>query len=73
MPQGFDMKDMDEVKPPNLNWDLWLGPAESTKYTSQLHPFNWRAGGLEKSWSRYGLPHFRCTIQNSWFTLSNRC
>ena len=32
-PQGFDMKDMDEVKPPNLNWDLWLGPAESTKYT----------------------------------------
>ena len=23
-PQGFDMKDMDEVKPPNLNWDLWL-------------------------------------------------
>ena len=47
-PQGFDMKDMDEVKPPNLNWDLWLGPAESTKYTSQLHPFNWRG------WWDYG-------------------
>ena len=47
-PQGFDMKDNDEVKPPNLNWDLWLGPAASSKYTSQLHPFNWRG------WWDYG-------------------
>ena len=47
-PQGFDMQDNNEVKPPNLNWDLWLGPAASTKYTSQLHPFNWRG------WWDYG-------------------
>ena len=47
-PQGFDMKDNNEVKPPNLNWDLWLGPAASSKYTSQLHPFNWRG------WWDYG-------------------
>ena len=42
------MKDNNEVKPPNLNWDLWLGPAASSKYTSQLHPFNWRG------WWDYG-------------------
>ena len=47
-PQGFDMKYNNEVKPPNLNWDLWLGPAASSKYTSQLHPFNWRG------WWDYG-------------------
>ena len=47
-PQGFDMKDNNEVKPQNLNWDLWLGPATSSKYTSQLHPFNWRG------WWDYG-------------------
>ena len=47
-PQGFDMQDNNEAKPPNLNWDLWLGPAASTKYTSQLHPFNWRG------WWDYG-------------------
>jgi hypothetical protein len=42
------MQDNNEAKPPNLNWDLWLGPAASTKYTSQLHPFNWRG------WWDYG-------------------
>ena len=47
-PQGFDMKDNNEVKPPNLNWDLWLGPAASSKYTSQLHPCKWRG------WWDYG-------------------
>ena len=47
-PQGFDMENMEEEKPANLNWDLWLGPAASAKYTSQLHPFNWRG------WWDYG-------------------
>jgi predicted dehydrogenase len=47
-PQGFDMESNEEEKPANLNWDLWLGPAASTKYTSQLHPFNWRG------WWDYG-------------------
>ena len=47
-PQGFPMKENNEEKPKNLNWDLWLGPATYTKYTSQLHPFNWRG------WWDYG-------------------
>ena len=47
-PQGFEMKDTEEVKPESLNWDLWLGPASNTKYTSQLHPFSWRG------WWDYG-------------------
>ena len=47
-PQGFDMENNEEEKPANLNWDLWLGPAASAKYTSQLHPFNWRG------WWDYG-------------------
>ena len=41
-PQGFEMNNTEEVKPESLNWDLWLGPASNTKYTSQLHPFSWR-------------------------------
>ncbi|MEL6659760.1 MAG: Gfo/Idh/MocA family oxidoreductase [Bacteroidota bacterium] len=42
-PQGFGMAEADESKmPPELNWDLWLGPAEYRPYTPELHPFNWR-------------------------------
>ena len=48
-PQGVQMPAPDpSLKPDALNWDLWLGPAASTKYTSQLHPFNWRG------WWDYG-------------------
>lgn len=35
-------------KPKDLAWDLWLGPASETPYTSSLHPFNWRG------WWEYG-------------------
>jgi predicted dehydrogenase len=28
--------------PPGLNWDLWLGPAESRPYHPAYAPFNWR-------------------------------
>jgi predicted dehydrogenase len=28
--------------PPGLNWDLWLGPAETRPYNPAYAPFNWR-------------------------------
>jgi len=48
-PQGYAMPEPDEnIKPKDLNWDLWLGPAEYRPYTPDLHPFNWRG------WWDYG-------------------
>lgn len=32
-----------EKMPPNLNWDLWCGPAEMKPFSRLYHPFNWRA------------------------------
>ena len=28
--------------PPNLDWDLWLGPAQQRPYSDGVHPFAWR-------------------------------
>jgi predicted dehydrogenase len=28
--------------PPNVHWDLWLGPAPERPYAEGYHPFNWR-------------------------------
>ncbi|AKP49774.1 Putative NADH-dependent dehydrogenase [Cyclobacterium amurskyense] len=48
-PQGIPFpKPEPSKKPDNLNWDLWLGPAEYIPYTPNLHPFNWRG------WWDYG-------------------
>lgn len=48
-PQGIPKPKPDpENKPKELEWDLWLGPASNTPYTSSLHPFNWRG------WWEYG-------------------
>ncbi|MDZ4700172.1 MAG: Gfo/Idh/MocA family oxidoreductase [Rhodothermales bacterium] len=48
-PQGFAMPAPDESKKPtDLDWDLWLGPAEYMPYTPNLHPFSWRG------WWDYG-------------------
>ncbi|MDO9552136.1 Gfo/Idh/MocA family protein [Rhodonellum sp.] len=48
-PQGGPMPNPDEsLKPKDLNWDLWLGPASYRPYTPNLHPFNWRG------WWDYG-------------------
>lgn len=48
-PQGVPFPEADEnKKPSDLNWDLWLGPAESMPYTPNLHPFSWRG------WWDYG-------------------
>jgi len=27
--------------PPDLNWDLWQGPAPRSEYRDQIHPYNW--------------------------------
>lgn len=48
-PQGSAMPAPDEsLKPKDLKWDLWLGPAKQTPFTPNLHPFNWRG------WWDYG-------------------
>ncbi len=48
-PQGGAMpKPDDSKKPKDLNWDLWVGPAEYRGYTPNMHPFNWRG------WWDYG-------------------
>ncbi len=48
-PQGIPKPLPDpQNKPNNLAWDLWLGPASKTPYSSSLHPFNWRG------WWEYG-------------------
>ncbi|MGB5275394.1 MAG: Gfo/Idh/MocA family oxidoreductase [Flavobacteriaceae bacterium] len=48
-PQGYAMPEPDEsLKPKDLDWDLWLGPAPARAYTPKLHPFNWRG------WWDYG-------------------
>jgi len=31
-----------EPVPPNLKWDLWLGPAPERPYGKGYHPFSWR-------------------------------
>lgn len=42
-PQGGAMPAPDaSLKPKDLHWDLWLGPAEARPYTPNLHPFSWR-------------------------------
>jgi len=48
-PQGGAMPAPDaSLKPKDLYWDLWLGPAEEKPFTPNLHPFNWRG------WWDYG-------------------
>lgn len=48
-PQGFAMPaPMEDQKPADLDWDLWLGPAPYRPYTPGLHPFSWRG------WWDYG-------------------
>ena len=48
-PQGIAMPKADaSLKPEELKWDLWLGPAPATPYIPNIHPFNWRG------WWDYG-------------------
>lgn len=42
-PQGLNYPDKKERIPKNLDWDLFLGPAEELPYHSAFTPFGWRA------------------------------
>ena len=41
-PQGVPKPQSDpQNKPDQLAWDLWLGPAKNSPFSSSLHAFNW--------------------------------
>jgi predicted dehydrogenase len=41
-PQGFGKPKGKEEVPRELDWDLWLGPAQWEEYHEKYVPFNWR-------------------------------
>ena len=42
-PQGIDRPPANNPVPPELDWNLWLGPAKQRPYVDGVyHPFNWR-------------------------------
>jgi predicted dehydrogenase len=41
-PQGIPTPTGNFEVPPELNWDLWLGPAKKIDYHPNYLPFNWR-------------------------------
>jgi predicted dehydrogenase len=41
-PQGIAQRLPSKPVPPNLEWDVWLGPAPYRDYHDSLHPFAWR-------------------------------
>lgn len=41
-PQGIDRPKETPPVPPELDWDLWLGPAPTRPYNPIYLPFNWR-------------------------------
>lgn len=47
-PQGGPAPTGTDAIPPELNWDLWQGPAMATDYHKEYLPFNWRG------WWAYG-------------------
>jgi hypothetical protein len=67
-PQGIPWPKTTPTVPKELNWDLWLGTAESTNYIDNLVPFNWRG------WWRFGtgaLGDMGCHIIGPPFKLLN--
>ncbi|MBT3666374.1 MAG: Gfo/Idh/MocA family oxidoreductase [Opitutae bacterium] len=47
-PQGMNTRPAKENAPNDLDWNLWLGPAPQTSYSSKYVPFKWRG------WWDYG-------------------
>ncbi len=47
-PQGMNSRPGKDKVPADLDWDLWLGPAPKTTYSSKYVPFKWRG------WWDYG-------------------
>lgn len=47
-PQGIPAPEGSHSVPSELDWDLWLGPAEELPYNPAYLPFNWRG------WWRFG-------------------
>lgn len=41
-PQAIAQRPASEPVPPQLHWDLWLGPAPTRPYAAGYHPTNWR-------------------------------
>jgi len=41
-PQGIDRPKDTPPIPPDLDWDLWIGPAPYRPYHPAYHPFRWR-------------------------------
>ncbi len=41
-PQGMGTPKSTDPVPPELKWDLWLGPAKETDYHKEYVPFSWR-------------------------------
>jgi predicted dehydrogenase len=74
-PQGVERPEGEDAVPPNLDWDVWLGPAPQRPYkgptppahNGPYHQFNWRG------WWDFGagaLGDMAChTMDNMWATL----
>lgn len=41
-PQGLNERPPVMPVPPNLDWDMWVGPAPYRDYHDSMHPFKWR-------------------------------
>ena len=65
-PQGIPLPTGNHEVPSELDWNLWLGPAEKIDYNPAYLPFNWRG------WWAFGtgaLGDMGCHIMDSFFRI----